>query len=253
MTSECSHAYWSTTGSHTARFCPNKGGKDCQSPSKGGPNRWTSQRGLDARDGPLVGQIPTEMGKATPCLLLPPQQLASAFLKSPAVFLWRPQCGCLPCSWGGGGAQGFGVIYFLQEAPCFMEATCRVSQRLEGLQRGEWNLPSWQEGAEQVQVGHHQSESRDSRIKRQWHAFVHVGKRAPVVRTPADHTWRLCGCRPRKAPESCRISAGPSRGSCRGHNPSGHSAQYGQSEGDVSADLIALGAASGWVQARCGQ
>lgn len=37
-------------------------------PSEGGPNRWTAQTGLDARDGLLVGQIPKEMGKSKPCL-----------------------------------------------------------------------------------------------------------------------------------------------------------------------------------------
>lgn len=37
-------------------------------PSESGPNRWTVQRGLDARDGLLVGQIPTEMGKSKLCL-----------------------------------------------------------------------------------------------------------------------------------------------------------------------------------------
>lgn len=37
-------------------------------PSESGPNRWTAQRGLDARDGLLVGQIPTEMGKPKLCL-----------------------------------------------------------------------------------------------------------------------------------------------------------------------------------------
>lgn len=37
-------------------------------PSESGPNRWTVQRGLDARDGLLAGQIPTEMGKSKLCL-----------------------------------------------------------------------------------------------------------------------------------------------------------------------------------------
>lgn len=37
-------------------------------PSESGPNRWTAQRGLDARDGLLAGQIPTEMGKSKLCL-----------------------------------------------------------------------------------------------------------------------------------------------------------------------------------------
>lgn len=36
-------------------------------PSEGGPNRWTAQRGLDARDGLLADQIPTEMGKSKLC------------------------------------------------------------------------------------------------------------------------------------------------------------------------------------------
>lgn len=38
--------------------------------SEGGPNRWTTQRGLGAKDGLLVGQIPTEMGKSKLCLRL---------------------------------------------------------------------------------------------------------------------------------------------------------------------------------------
>ena len=37
-------------------------------PSESGPNRWTAQRGLDARAGLLAGQIPTEMGKSKLCL-----------------------------------------------------------------------------------------------------------------------------------------------------------------------------------------
>lgn len=36
-------------------------------PSASGPNRWTAQRGLDARDGLFAGQIPTEMGKSKLC------------------------------------------------------------------------------------------------------------------------------------------------------------------------------------------